>query len=327
MTDYQDAYPIYALPIEDESRYNKVHDKLGKFANQIGASGVGSVVVDGKTYKPGDTYRKDGMTYKVMTQEDAIAFLNKTPAKPPAIKTAPKSTVGAKTAVKEPVALPKKRGGTQPVKDVKDPVWTTRKEYDRKVPRKLSKDEEAAVLEYDDPVGAHYMNWTARFNGDFPKVPIASEPGKAVVRRTAAQTKQHSANLSAAIQRHRTPHDLMLSRRVGASAFGASDHMDSNGDFVPKAVGSVLQDKGFVSATLLKDVAEHHPMFATNAPVKMNIRVPKGTPALSLGTKVEEVLLDQNTKIAILSATKGQHTFKRSGKTVTWWEVEAQVVP
>lgn len=330
MTDFDEELSgsFYDLRVGSESRYNKAHDKLGKFASTGGSGGSAAQYAmgpDGQLHKLGETFVHNGKKYKMMTQAAAAAYQKQTPAKPSTIKTAPKSKSAKTAAVKEPVALPKKRGGTQKVESLDDAKWTNRKSYDQKVPRKLSKAEEEAILEYDDPVGAHYMNWTARL-GSFDKVPIAAEPGKALVRRTAAQTKRHSDNLSAAIQKHKTPHDLMVSRRVGAQAFGASTRDDADGKFVLNAVGGVMQDKGFMSTTLLKDVSDHHPMFSANAPVKINIRVPKGTPALSLGTKVEEVVFDKNTKIAILSATKGSHKFK-SGKVATWWVVEAQIVP
>lgn len=128
------------------------------------------------------------------------------------------------------------------------------------------------------------------------------------------------ANLRSAIDKNTIQQDVIVRRRANFESLGL-DPLDPDGD--PRSVvGSVVQDRGFMSTTLGKfDLAEgfHY----VDEPVELNIRVPKGTKGLHLSNKdltkfpdEHEVLLGDGTKLAILGATQKGGT----------WLIDAQVL-
>lgn len=80
------------------------------------------------------------------------------------------------------------------------------------------------------------------------------------------------------------------------------------------SVGTVLEDKAFLSTTKDRATAEHFALsppdinaVGASQPVLMNIKVPAGSKALDFGGGEQEVLLDRGAKIKITSTFKGKN--------------------
>lgn len=302
-----------------DARFNSVHDAhSGKFASKggVGASAGGDmpdvhptgtpgvVVVGGRYLRAGDTFKHGGKTYKVTPQGEAQAVLKRTAPRPAmrAAKTTTKN--GETTAFKEDgnAEFPTRDGGTQKV-GVIQARWMSGKEFHEILPTTASPAEWKALQYYDRPTGAGHINWYLR--------------GQETARPEALRSIQH---LDALMAKHTLPEGVMVTRRVGYPGLGIPNMrgQDNIDRAIAASVGHVIQDKGYVSTTLMADVSRIHPEYKDLARINMHIALPKGTHAVALESVAKEVLLPRDTKIAITGAKKlggGQ------------WQLNAQVVP
>lgn len=114
----------------------------------------------------------------------------------------------------------------------------------------------------------------------------------------------------------------MVTRRTSRASLGVIGKKGTPAGDLRRVVGTVVRDRGFFATSLRREL-ENTPFSGAAShlagrDVLMNVRVPRGTPALHIPSGDEsELVLAPNTKIAILSIERGFGT----------WVVEAQVVP